>query len=77
MNQFSDKRDEKVVREKLCRLKLKIYNTDRKMRSIIRFIFILIIMHSNFMHQKVSFKSELEIFASVSGNPVGVYRFLF
>ena len=68
--QFSDKRDEKVVREKTYLLKLEFYNTDRKMKSIIGCIFISIIMHPDFMHfrQKVNFKSALEIFTSVSGH---------
>ena len=68
--QFSDKSDEKVVREKTYLLKLEFYNTDRKMKSIIRCIFISIIMHPNFIHfrQKISFKSALEIFSPVNGH---------
>ena len=67
--QFSGKGDEKVVHEKTYLLKLEFYNTDRKMKSIIRCIFISLIMHPNFMHfrQKISFKNALEIFTPVSG----------
>ena len=70
MSQFSDKRDEKVVRENTYLLKLEIYNIDRKMKSIIRGIFISIIMYPNFMHfrQKINFKSELETCTLVSGH---------
>ena len=70
LGQFLDKSDEKVVHETTYLLKLKSYNTDRKMKSIIRCIFISIIMLSNFTHfcQKISFKSTLEIFTPVSGH---------
>ena len=69
LNQFSDKSDEKVAREETYLLKLKFYNTDRKMKSIVRRIFISKIVHPNFMHfrQKISFKRALEIFIPVSG----------
>ena len=65
---FSDKSGERMVREKTYRLKLEFYNTDRKMKSIIRRVFFSIIMHLNFMHfrLKVSFKSTLKSFPSVS-----------
>ena len=58
----------KKIRLKTDLLKLEFYNSDRKMRSTIRCIFISIIMHPNFLYfcQKVSFKSELEIFTPVS-----------
>ena len=51
-------------------LKFEFYNTDRKMKSIFRHIFISVIMHPNFMHfrQKISFKSVLEICTPVSGH---------
>ena len=60
----------KLVPEKTYLVKLEFYNTDRKMKSIIRCIFISIIMHPNFMHfrQKISFKSALEIFIPVNGH---------
>ena len=35
LSQFSDKSDEKVVREKIYLVKLEFYNSDRKMKSII------------------------------------------
>ena len=70
MSQFFDKSDEKVVREKIYLLKLELYNTDRKMKNIIRGIFGSVITHPNFMHfsQKISFKSALEIFTPISGH---------
>ena len=49
LSQFSDKSDE-IVREKTYLLKLEFYNTDRKMKSTIRCIFISIITNPNFMH---------------------------
>ena len=51
-------------------LKIVFYNTDRKVKSITKRIFISVIMHPNFMHfpQKTSFKSALESFASVDGH---------
>ena len=69
MRKFSDKRDEKEARKKTYRLKLEFYNTDKKMKNIIRLIFISMIMHPNFMHfrQKISFKCALEIFTPVNG----------
>ena len=68
LSQISDKRDEKVVHEKTYLMELEFYNTDGKIKNIIRCIFISIIMHTNFMlfRQKISFKSALECFASVS-----------
>ena len=58
--QFSDKRDEKVVHDKIYLLKFEFYNTDRKMKSTIGCIFISIIMYPNFMcfRQKISFKKR-------------------
>ena len=58
----------KVALMGIYRLKLEFYNTDRKMKNILRHIFISIIMRPNFMHcrQKISFKSALESFASNS-----------
>ena len=51
-------------------LKLEFYNANRKIKRIIRCIFISIIMHPNLMHfhQKINFKSVLEIFTPVSGH---------
>ena len=49
MNQFLDESDEKVVREKTYCLKLEFYNTDRKMKNIIRRNFTAIIMQPNFI----------------------------
>ena len=68
MSQFSDKSDEKMASEKTYWLKLEFYNTDRKMKNITRRFFISVTTHPNFMHfrRKVSFKSALEKFASVS-----------
>ena len=70
MNQFSDESAEKVACEKSYLLKLEFYNTDRKMKKIIRHIFTSLITHPIFMHfhQKSSFKSALESFASASGH---------
>ena len=65
-----DKSDEKVVYEKTYQLKLKFYNTDRKMKSIIRHILISIMMHPNYMHicfRQISFKSASEVFTPNSG----------
>ena len=69
-SQFSDKREEKVIRENTFLLKLDFCNADRKMKNIIRCIFISIIMHPNFVHfrQKISFKRALENFTPVSGH---------
>ena len=66
---FRKKRDEKVVREKKYLLKLEFFNTVRKMKNIIRCLFISVIMHPNFTHirQKIRFKSALEIFTPVTG----------
>ena len=74
--QFSDKINEKVEREKTYLLKLEFYNTDRKMKSTIRCIFISIVMHPNFMHfrEKINFKSALEFFTPVSGHSRTVLR---
>ena len=68
LRQFSDNYDEKVAREKTYLLKLKFDNTDRKMKRIIKRIFISIVMHPNLLHfrQKISFKSALEILTPVS-----------
>ena len=55
--QFSNKSDEKMVREKICCLKLEFYNGDRKnKKNVIWRIFISLIMHASFMHfwQKVN-----------------------
>ena len=65
-----DKNDEKVVHEKTYRMKLEFYDTDRKMENVSGYIFISIIMHPNLkMHfrQKISFKSALKAFSSLSG----------
>ena len=68
LGQFSNKRDEKVVCKKTYLLKLEFYNTERKMKNIIRRIYTLIIMNPNFMHfcQKISSKRALGSFISVS-----------
>ena len=57
-----------MASDKTYLLALEFYNIDRKMKSIIRYIFISIIMHPNLMHfrRKISFKSALEIFIPVS-----------
>ena len=67
LGQFFDKSDEIVVREKTYLPKLDFYKIDRKMKSIIRCIFISIIMHQNFMPFR-QFKSALESFPSVNGH---------
>ena len=66
--QFLGKSDKKVTRDKTYVLKLEFYGTDRKMKIIIRRIFILIIMYPIFMHfrLKIIFKSAEESFVSVS-----------
>ena len=58
-----------MVSEKTYPLKLAFYNTDRKIKNIIRRIFNSIIMHPNFMHfrQKIRFTSALENFTPVNG----------
>ena len=38
--QFSDKSDEKVAPKKTYRFKLEFYNTDRKIKNVIRHIFV-------------------------------------
>ena len=60
----------KKAREKTYRLKLEFYNADRKMKNIIRLIFISLIMRPIFMHfrQKINFKIALESFSSVSAH---------
>ena len=70
LNQFSDKSDKNLIRKKTHLLKLEFCNADRKMKGIIRCIFISIIIHPNFIHfcQKISFKSALEIFTPVRGH---------
>ena len=69
LSQFSDKSGEKVVHDKIYMLKFEFYNTDRKMKSTIKCIFISIIVHPNFMNfrQNISFKSAIEIFTAISG----------
>ena len=71
-----DKSDGKMVCEKSYQLKLEFYNIDRKMKNVIRPIFISIIMHLNFMHfcQIISFKSALESFTSVNGHLTTAFR---
>ena len=65
---FREKMNKKVAHEKTYRLKLEFYNTERKMKNIIRRIIISIIMYPNFIQfrQKISFKSALEIFTPVN-----------
>ena len=50
LSQFSNKRDEKVVRKKTYRLKDDVYNTDKKIKNIIIRVFISTIIPPNFMH---------------------------
>ena len=68
--QYSNKKSEKLAREKTYWLKLEFYNTDRKVKNIIRRISISIIMHPSFMQfcHKISFKSALETFTSFSSH---------
>ena len=44
------KNDEKMARKKTYRLKLEFFKTDRKMKNIIRHIFISIIVHPILVH---------------------------
>ena len=50
--------------------KTRVLQHCQKSESIIRCIFVSIIMHSNFMHfrQKISFKNALQIFTLVTGH---------
>ena len=59
-----------MANENTYHLKLELYNIDRKMKNIIRCIFISMIMHQNFPHfrQKISYKRVIESFTSVSGH---------
>ena len=58
-----------MARKKTHRLKLELYNADRKMKNVIRYIFKTIIP-TDFIRfcKKINFKTALEYFASVDGH---------
>ena len=68
MNQFFDKSDEKVACEKTYQLNLMFYNTDRKRKmSFDIFLFEQSCLQISFAFvRKISFKTALEYFGSVS-----------
>ena len=70
INTWVDFRIKAMKKWNFWKVKLEFYNTDRKVKSTIRCIFMSIIIHRYFMHfyQKTTIKSALEIFTPICGH---------